>query len=84
MLRFKDKKFDTSCLQSVHIKSNFIYGFNKQKTFKAGYMAENSKWSLEYRGYNKKSIDPESSLLIKDKREKKLIHCFFSVRRASM
>lgn len=49
------------------MESNLIYGFNKQKTFKARYIIGNSKLSKEHKRYNKISVGQEESLLVKRK-----------------
>lgn len=71
-LLYKNKKLNTSYLQSVqvYIRSNFIYSLNRQWKFKAGYMAENSKSRQEHRGYDKKSIGQEGLLSAKGKWDK--------------
>lgn len=38
------------------MESNFVYGFDKQKTFKSRYIARNTKSSQKQRGNNKNSI----------------------------
>lgn len=49
------------------MRSNFIYDFNKQKKFKPGYIADNSRLNQEYRKHNKRSMGQKSLLLAKSK-----------------
>lgn len=65
----RDKILDTSYLQSdqVYIESNYIYGFDRQKTFRAGYMTGNRQSNRGHRRYDGKNIGYRSSLLAKGK-----------------
>lgn len=44
-----------------------IYGFDRKRTFKVGYMAGNKRSSQGYRGYDKKVMDYRGSLPAKNK-----------------
>lgn len=37
----------------IYMKINLIYSFDKEKTFKAKYMAKNSKLTQKHKEYNK-------------------------------
>lgn len=52
------------------MKSNLIYNFDRQRTFRAGYIARNSRSSREYKEHDEKSISQEDSLLAKSKWDK--------------
>lgn len=39
----------------IYIETNLMYGFDKQKMFRVGYMTENIGLNQELRGYNQKS-----------------------------
>lgn len=54
-----------------------MYGFNRQKTFRAKSMAGNSKSSKEHRRPNKKGMDQGGSLLAKHKWDKNYHVVFF-------
>lgn len=54
----------------VYIESNLIYNFDRQKTFRAGYMARNSRSSQEHRGHDENGIGQGSLLSAKSKWDK--------------
>lgn len=49
-----------------------MYGFNRQKIFRAGYMARNSRSSQEHTEHNNKNMVQRSSLSTKGKQDKNL------------
>ena len=55
-----------------------MYGFNRQKMFKAGYMVRNNRSSQKHRRYNKRNMDQKGLLLVKNKFDKN--HCVVSLR----
>lgn len=68
-MAIKDKGLDTSCIQSeqVSIESNYIYGFDRQRMFKSGYIARSKGISQGHGRYDVKNIGYKGSLLAKDK-----------------
>lgn len=49
------------------MKTNLIYGFNKQKMFRSGYIARNTRLKQGERRLDEKNIGGEGSLLAKNK-----------------
>lgn len=49
----------------VYIKSNYRYFFDKEKIFRARYIAKNKKSSQEYRENHMKNIEQRDLLLKK-------------------
>lgn len=66
------------------MRSNFIYGFDRQRMFKARYMAGNNKLSQEHKRYNKKNMGQESLLLTKSKWVKNHHVVLFRLERLDM
>lgn len=66
---FKDKELDTSYIQSeqVLIKNNFIYGFDRQRVFRARYIAGNNRLSQEHKEYDEMNMGYKNTLLAKSK-----------------
>lgn len=58
------------------MRRNLMYDFNKQKTFRVGYIAGNNKSNQEYKGHNKKNMVQKGLLLAKGKWDKNL-HLIF-------
>lgn len=51
----------------VYIKSNFVYGFDRLRTFRAEDLAGNYKSSLKYIRHDDKNMDQGSLLLLGSK-----------------
>lgn len=68
-LAFWNKGLNTGCSQSmrIYIGSNLVYGFNKRRTFRPGYMARNTRSSQEHRGHDENSMGKGDSLSAKGK-----------------
>lgn len=67
LLGIRNKKPDISYSQSgqVYIQNNDIYCFDRQKIFKARYLAKNNILSQKYKRYDKKNMGYKSLLLLK-------------------
>ena len=51
----------------IYMKSNLVYVFNRQKIFKLGYIAKNTRSSQEHKRYYENNMDEKSLLLAKGK-----------------
>lgn len=49
------------------MKSNFIYGFDRQRVFRARYIAGNNRSSQEYKKYDEINMGYGNTLLAKSK-----------------
>lgn len=54
----------------IYIESNLMYGFDRQRIFKAGYIVKNIRSSQEYKRYGKSNIGQEGLLSMKSKWDK--------------
>lgn len=49
------------------MKSNFIYGFDRERVFKTRYIAGNNRSSQEYKKYDEMNMGYGNTLLAKSK-----------------
>ena len=56
----------------IYIKGCYLYGFDKQKVFRARYIAGNPSISQEYRKYDGNNVELGNNATIKSWQEAKL------------
>ena len=57
----------------IYLEGCALYGFNRQKTFGAGYMAENPASSQEHQRHDESNVEHKANLSVKSWQEVKLL-----------